>query len=175
MQKKRILAILGSTKKKSSNRAILEFIAQSIPDSVEVVVYDKIDTLPHFNPDLETKLPATVQDLRLAIENADAVLLSSPEYVFSLPGSLKNAIEWNVSTTLFSNKPIAIIIAAASGEKALASLSLIMTTLEAKIAPDSTLLLKGIKGKLNEQGKISDAQTMDKISAVVESLLHSID
>jgi len=96
MKKKRILAILGSTKKESSNRVILELVAQIFSEVAEVTVYDRLASLPHFNPDSEAELPKSVQELREAIEMADGILISTPEYVFSIPGSLKNAIEWQV-------------------------------------------------------------------------------
>ena len=66
---------------------------------------------------------------RKSIEEADAVLICTPEYVFSLPGILKNALEWTVSTTVFSDKPTALLTASSSGEKAHESLLLVMKTL----------------------------------------------
>jgi len=100
--KKKILAISGSTKKNSSNNSILEFISESYKELLEVKIYDDIDKLPHFNPDLDNEsLPSIITDLRNHIQSADGIIICTPEYVFSLPGSLKNAIEWNVSTTVF--------------------------------------------------------------------------
>lgn len=174
MQKKKILAFLGSTTQKSSNRMILEHIATVFEAEMYLDLYDEIDQLPHFNPDLEAKLPTKVADLRNRIKEADGILFATPEYVFSLPGSLKNAIEWNVSTTLFSNKPTGIIVAAASGEKALESLDLILRTIEAKIGAKSTLLLKGMKGKVNTLGQLTDSVAIEAINVLVNSLLESI-
>ena len=116
--KRKILAISGSTRKESSNEMILNLISELYKETLEVDVFDGIDKLPHFNPDLDTENPPLlVKDFRDKIQSADGVIICTPEYVFSLPGSLKNAIEWNVSTTVFSHKPLAIIVAAASGEK----------------------------------------------------------
>lgn len=147
INKTKILAISGSTRKNSSNGAILNFIAEQYKEVLDVEIFDKIDKLPHFNPDLDNENPPNeIVDFRNLIQSADGVLVCTPEYVFSLPGSLKNTIDWNVSTTIFSNKPVAIIVAAASGEKALESLGLIMTTIESKIS--SKLLIQGAKGKI---------------------------
>ncbi len=129
----KVLAISGSTRIQSSNHRILHFLSDRFGKRMEMEIYEGIDRLPHFNPDLEDgNAPAMVADFRNRINTADAVLFCTPEYVFSLPGSLKNAIEWTVSTTIFSNKPTALLVAAASGDKALESLRLIMTTLEAQ-------------------------------------------
>lgn len=174
--RKKILAISGSTKKNSSNNAILEYISEAYKELLEVKIYDALDKLPHFNPDLDNgNLPSVITDLRNHIQAADGIIICTPEYVFSLPGSLKNAIEWNVSATVFSNKPVAIIVAAASGEKAFESLDLIMTTIESRIAKDSKLLIKGVKSKIGMNGEIKDQHTSDKIKTLVASLIHSIE
>ncbi len=104
----------------------------------------------------------------------DGVLFCTPEYVFSLPGSLKNAIEWTVSTTIFSQKPTALIVAAASGEKALESLRLIMTTLEAQVRDETTMLIRGVRGKIGKSGEISDPDLVAKMDQLMESFLESI-
>lgn len=170
------MAISGSTRKQSSNEKILAFVAKTYGELLEVDLYTEIAQLPHFTSDTdENRLPDSVQNLRSRIERADGVLFCSPEYVFSLPGSLKNAIEWTVSTTLFSNKPVGIIIAAAAGDKALESLLLIMTTIESIVDEKSVLLIKGAKGKIDEYGDISDPTTRENIEMVVQSLIETID
>lgn len=173
--KKKILAISGSTKMNSSCKSILQFISRTYSEILEIDMYNGIDKLPHFNPDLDNENPPEIiKDLRNRIHAAHGVIMCTPEYVFSLPGSLKNLIEWNVSTTVFSKKPMAIIVAAASGEKAMESLELIMTTIESKIEKGSTLLIRGAKGKIGFEGEIKDADTSEKIKAVVESFMSSI-
>ena len=174
--KLKILAISGSTRKKSSNESILKAIEQLFSDKLEVDIYRGIDQLPHFNPDLDNdNPPIVIRDLRDRIRRSDGVVICSPEYVFSLPGSLKNAIDWNVSTTVFSNKPVAFIIAAASGEKAYESLDLIMTTIEARITPNSKLLIQGGRGKIGKDGEIYDSETSESIKVLVESLMDCIN
>jgi len=132
--------------------------------------------LPHFNPDIDKDgiLPNSIQDFRDKIHEADSVLICTPEYVFSLPGSLKNAIEWTVSTTLFSHKPVAIITAAASGEKAHESLLLIMKTIEAKLSPQSQLLISGGKSKINSTGEITDPATLNKIKELISDFTKAL-
>lgn len=142
---------------------------------LDVEIFDGIDKLPHFNPDLDQEnLPVLIKDFRNRFQMAAGVPIYTSEYVFSLAGSLKKAIEWNVSTTNFSNKPVAIIVAAASGEKAFESLALVLTTIEARILEQSKLLIKGAKGKVGMDGVIQDQDTIASIKALVESFIKSI-
>lgn len=173
--KPNILAISGSTRSGSSNNAILQLIQNRFEDRAEVVLYQRIDTLPHFNPDLDqAPFPASVTELRALIEQADGILICTPEYVFSLPGSLKNALEWLVSTTLLSFKPAAFIVASGSGEKAFESLDLVLTTLLQEVIPDNAkLLIQGSRGKVDASGQVI-AETELAIVAVVDALLTQI-
>ncbi|MFQ6599411.1 NADPH-dependent FMN reductase [Flavobacterium sp. C3NV] len=164
MKKIKIFAITGSTRKNSSNYKILKYISEEIKDSFEVEIFENIDKLPHFNPDLDTEnLPEEVVSFRNKIEKADGVIICTPEYVFSLPGSLKNALEWCVSTTIFSGKKTGLITASASGEMGHEQLILIMKTLEANLKEDTQLLIAGIRGKINEKGEITNVETSDKL------------
>ena len=171
----KILAISGSTKPNSSNERILKHIADHYKDELSLKIYEGIDKLPHFIPGIADEfLPKAVVDFQNQIKQADALLFCTPEYVFSLPGSLKNAIEWNVATTLLSKKPTGIIIAAASGEKALESLILILTTLECDIRSEGKVLIQGVKGKVDEQRGIIDQKAIADIDQLVKDLLTTI-
>lgn len=173
--KKKIFAISGSTRICSSNESILKIIAELYRECIDVEIFDGIATLPHFNPDTnDDSVEASVKDFRSKIEQADGVIICTPEYVFSLPGSLKNAIEWTVSTTVFSDKPAALIVASSLGEKAFESLILVMKTLGADIR-DSKLLIKGARSKLNEAGELCDASVLQEIHAVMKSFLTTVD
>lgn len=169
---KKILAICGSTRKNSVNSHILEFIAAHYADKAEFTMYYEIDQLPHFNPDLDTEpFPETVLHFRKLIEEADAVLICTPEYVFSLPGSFKNAIEWTVSTTLFTNKPAALITASSSGQKAHEALGLVMKTVGVQLGEKSSLLISSPKTKFNINGQITDANTEQAIHVLMDEFI----
>jgi NAD(P)H-dependent FMN reductase len=175
MAKKTIFAISGSTREKSSNLKLIELFASSVPEEYQVIIFNRLDRLPHFNPDLDNEaLPAEVVAFRKNIREADGVLICTPEYVFSIPGSLKNAIEWCVSTTVFSGKPLGIITASASGEKGHEELQMIMKTVEAKFTDTTTLLIQGIRGKLDEKGNISDEATQKDFDTLTKSFLDLI-
>lgn len=158
MVKKQIFAIPGSLRKASVNRAVLKYIQRTFKTAFDLEIYDQVDQLPIFNPDLEGDLlPDIVKKLQLKIAAADGIIISTPEYVFSLPGNLKNLLEWQVSTTLFSKKPVALIVAAASGKHAFQSLNLVMSTItEGPIPDDLKLLLQGIGKKIDDEGRITD-------------------
>ncbi len=110
----RILTISGSLRAGSHNTALLRAAAELAPDGVEVVQYDGLDRLPHYNEDHDTEDPhGEVQRLRDAIASADLVLISTPEYNGSVPGHLKAAIDWasrpfGQGSALWG-KPVAVI------------------------------------------------------------------
>jgi NAD(P)H-dependent FMN reductase len=172
---KNILAIAGSLQTKSTNRMILEIIAEMFGDKINLTIYDRLKDLPHFNPDLDTDEPiVVVADLRQQINRCDGVLICAPEYVFSVPAVLKNALEWTVSSADFHNKPTALIIASSLGEKAHESLLLILKTIDAKIDENSTLLISHAQTKI-KNGKVSDAKTLKQLNLLIESFLLTID
>src|SRR5580698_3078664 len=112
----RLLAISGSLRKASTNRALLGAAALLAPAGITIAIYDGVAALPHFNPDLDVDpLPAPVIDLRAQVGAADGLLFSSPEYARGVPGSLKNALDWLVSSDVFPGKPVAFFHASERG------------------------------------------------------------
>lgn len=150
-------------------------LAALYADEFDTTIFNQLDELPHFNPDLDHEAPPSrITAFRELVAAADAVVICTPEYVFSLPGALKNAIEWMVSTVIFTDKPFAYVIASASGEKAFESLDLIMTTLQVKMTAGSKLLIKAPKSKVNSDGTIIDAATIEQLRALMSSLKMSM-
>lgn len=176
--KKKIFAISGSTRLNSSNVKLIRLLAALTTEIFEITIFEGLDELPHFNPDLDNPAVSDkVKTFRQQINEADGVIICSPEYVFSMPGSLKNALEWCVSTTVFSGKPLGIITAAASGEKAHEQLKLVLKTIETKFNQETTLLIQGIKGKMDADGNVKDPQTLEQIGKFIlgfEMLVNSI-
>src|SRR4249920_2270219 len=113
----RILALSGSLRRDSLNTRLLRAAQELGGPGVEFVQYDSLATIPPFNQELEHRQPAGVHELRQRIEAADAVLIATPEYNGSIPGQLKNALDW-VSRPLadspFRGKPTAVIGASTS-------------------------------------------------------------
>lgn len=167
-QKIKIFAIAGSTRKNSSNFKILKYISEKINPQFEIEIFEEIDQLPHFNPDLDQEIPPQkVTEFRNKIIQADGILICTPEYVFSLPGTLKNAFEWCVSSTVFSGKNTGLITASASGEMGHEQLLLIMKTVEAKLNNDAQLLIQGIRGKIDDEGKITNPDTEKALESFI--------
>ncbi len=152
---KNILGINGSASQQSSNLRLLNHIAAATTDYFNFHLLEDLSLLPHFNPELSVEnTPAIVTAARQQIEAADGVIVCTPEYVYSIPSGLKNLIEWCVATTVFSEKPVGLITAAADGKKGHEELQLLMKTIQAKFTTGTTLLVPGIKGKIDADGKI---------------------
>lgn len=173
VNRKKIFAFSGSTRTGSVNAQILRELSDMYAEKVDFMIFEGIDRLPHFNPDhTDENVPKTVIDFRTQIQNADGVLICTPEYVYSLPGSLKNAIEWTVSTVLFTNKPVALITASSSGQKAHEALNFLMSTIGAKIG--ASLLIEAPKTKISKEGKITDKTTLQKLEALMDTFICSL-
>ena len=171
MLSKKILCISGSTREGSTCVAILNTIAMKFSERANFEIYSRLDSMPHFDPDAEDSyLPEEVVHFRNAVENTDAVIICTPEYVFSLPAVLKNALEWSVASTVFSDKPTAMIVASTAGEKTFESLTLILKTIQAKLDDTCKLHLKGVRSKIQSDNALTDATMLQNIDGVVNAL-----
>jgi chromate reductase len=112
-----ILGIAGSVRAGSHNAQLLRLAAEELPDGSDFVVFEGLAEIPAFDQDLEDLAPDAVDRLKAAIAEADAVLIATPEYNASIPGALKNALDW-VSRPLAESpirtKPVAVIGASTS-------------------------------------------------------------
>jgi len=108
----RILAISGSLRASSTNTTLVRAITAMAPAGMEITIYDRLGDLPHFILDLDDEdSPASVIRLRALFRAADGVLICTPEYAFGVPGSLKNTLDWTVSSGEINGKPVAAISA----------------------------------------------------------------
>jgi chromate reductase len=108
----RILAVSGSLRESSYNTSLLRAAIEAAPDGVELELWDGIGELPFYDEDLESHAPESVRRLREDWAAADAILFSTPEYNGSVPGPLKNAIDWASRPRLeavLRNKPVAVL------------------------------------------------------------------
>jgi len=133
----KILAVSGSLQAKSWNRALLASAAAHRPQGVDVIPFDGLRDLPHFNPDIEREgVPESVTRWRRALADSDAVLIASPEYGFSLPGVLKNAIDWVIGSGELEQKIVAITAAVPGpgrGERGMQALRQTLSAVRATI------------------------------------------
>ncbi|SEH28014.1 NADPH-dependent FMN reductase [Chryseobacterium culicis] len=171
--RKKIVVIIGSASENSGNLRLMEQVTEGMSNT-DFEFHNDLSALPHFDPALtEGNTPDEVIRLRKAIENSSGVIFSTPEYIFSIPGRLKNMLEWCVSTTVFSEKPAAVITASASGEKCHEELLLILKTLGAAVDDQHQTLIKGIKGKFDSNG-VLESNTFAKVSELVTDFITSV-
>ena len=128
----RVLAIVGSLGARSGNLALLETAVSLAPEPIEVALYSGLGQLPHFDPDLDPdQAPPAVRALRSAIATSDALLIAAPEYGHSLPGVLKNAIDWLIGSGELERKVIAITASVPAPERGRQGLAALRQTLGA--------------------------------------------
>lgn len=171
---KKIFAICGSTRQNSINLALLKIISEIEKDTVEIQIFTQIGYLPHYNPDIDNSesVPDFVVNFRTILKEADGILICTPEYAMGVPGTLKNALDWTVSSMEFSQKPTALITASTSGEKGHQSLLETLKVIEAKIDDDTSLLISTPKTKIKD-GVITDGATLGQVKLVMRNLIHS--
>lgn len=114
----RVLGISGSLRRDSLNTTLLRTAAKLLPAGVELTIFGRLGEIPPFNEDMEIEpAPEAVWELREAIRSADAVLIATPEYNHSLPGQLKNALDWAsrpAGQSALTGTPVAVIGASKS-------------------------------------------------------------
>jgi chromate reductase, NAD(P)H dehydrogenase (quinone) len=171
----RILAISGSLRARSSNTAVLRAAAAVAPADVVVTLYDGLASLPHFNPDDDVgEPPATVLDLRARIGAADGLLFCSPEYAHGVPGSLKNALDWLVSSIEFPHKPVALINASPMATHAQASLIETLTLMTARIVAEATVTIPVTRADVDADGEITKPEVRSAIRAALDAFVGAI-
>jgi chromate reductase, NAD(P)H dehydrogenase (quinone) len=171
----KILGICGSLQARSGNLALLRAAAAAAPPHVEFVLFDGLRDLPLFNPDDDTADgPDAVRRWRLALAESDALLIASPEYGFSLPGALKNGIDWAIGSGELEGKIVAITAAVPAPERGRRGLQALRDTLSAVRAtivggepiprgPDFEIRVAGLLSSLVEAA--STRSTPEKATA----------
>ncbi len=166
----RLLAFCGSLRKVSTNAALLEAAMRLAPEGMVIERYDGLAGLPHFNPDLDIDPPPpAVRNLREAIARADGLLISSPEYARGVPGALKNALDWLVSSDVFPGKPVALFNASDRSVAMQAALRLILETMSARMVDAATITVP-LLGKQTDATLIAaDPKVASKIRGALEA------
>jgi chromate reductase len=165
----RILGIAGSLRRGSYNRLLLRAAAERFP---RVEVYDALASIPLFNEDIENEPIASVTALRERVETADGILIATPEYNWSIPGVLKNAIDWlsRPPREVLARKKVAII--GASGgtwgtRLAQAALRQTLTATEAIVMPAPALFVARAENIFDAGGRLIDPRVSEQLDAVL--------
>ena len=170
VQLKKIIAIPGSTRKFSTHLNLIRAVADLAADKFEVTAYNRIDELPHFNPDLDNDSPPeNVAAFRRQLKEADGILICTPEYAMGVPGTLKNALDWTVSSSEFYRKPVALITASSVGQKGHAALMETLKIIGSNITDETQLIIPFIKTKINSEGTITDPAVVVELKKFVDS------
>ena len=169
----------GSTRAASSNTAALRACLDVLPEGVEGVLYNGMAELPAFNPDDDqdaVSVPAPVARLREEISAADVVLLSTPEYAGTLPGSFKNLLDWTVGGGVLYGKPVGILHVAAPGrgEGAQATLGTVLGYVGAVIPDALRFRIPVLRQSVDEDGAINAAEVGDQLQSAVARLVDHV-
>jgi NAD(P)H-dependent FMN reductase len=170
----RLMLLNGSLRQGSINGAVLATARALAPVGTEALLYQGISGLPHFNPDDDVDpLRHNVVELREGIGKADAVLISTPEYAGSLPGSFKNALDWTVGGASFYERPVGWINASAEGraQDTYAVLRLVLERAGAKIIEAACRDIPVPRSAVDASGIIGDPHLRAEIGSVVHLLV----
>ena len=173
-----VLLISGSTRQASGNTAALRTVRALAAGGAGATMYEGLAALPAFNPDLDhDPLPPPVRDLRDQIAAAGAVLFCTPEYAGTLPGSLKNLLDWTVGGGELDGKPVGWINVAVGGRGhgAQEHLAMVLRYVGARAVDGACVRLPVPReatepGRLGPDGTITDAGLRDGLAAVLAAL-----
>ncbi|MCX5408777.1 NAD(P)H-dependent oxidoreductase [Streptomyces sp. NBC_00335] len=168
-----ILLLSGSLRAGSSNETVLRTARAAAPSGVRTVFYEGLADLPHFNPDDDAEpLPGPVAGLRAAIAGAAGVLICTPEYAGTLPGSFKNLLDWTVGGTEICDKPVAWVNAAAPGrgEGAEATLRTVLGYTGADIRDAACARITVDRGTVGADGTVADEAVRAQLAGILTLL-----
>lgn len=172
----RILGIAGSLRRQSHNRALLRAAAQLAPEGATIDIFE-LDGIPLFSQDDERDPPAKVVDLKRRIREADAVLFVTPEYNYSIPGVLKNAIDWAsrpYGDSAWFGKPAAVMgasIGSLGTARAQYHLRQVMVSLNMFPLNQPEVMIGAANERFDTVGKLTDEQTREYVGRLVQSLV----
>lgn len=167
-----VLLVCGSLQAMSANRAVLDIARSQLSAMDDVAITEGVDlgSIPAFNTDLQDEPPLAVVDLRVQIARSDAVLVTTPEYAGSLPGALKNGLDWIVGSGELYAKPVAVMSAGTSGGP-YARQHLIRTLTWQGAHVVAQLGITAPRSKSDSAGRIIDSETVAAVEQVARTLV----
>ncbi len=172
-----ILGFAGSLRKGSYNKALLRAAEELLPEETKLEIFD-LEGIPPFNQELESRMPEKVKEFKAKIRAADAILIATPEHNYSVPGVLKNAIDWAsrpYGDNSFEGKPAAIISASTGmlgGARAQYHLRQIFVFLDMRPVNRPEVFITFAGQKIDEQGKLNDETSRKLIKQLLEALIY---
>jgi len=171
-----ILGFAGSLRKGSYNKALLRTAMELTPKNAKLKIFD-LEGIPPFNQDLEGEMPEKVKELKAKIRAADSILVATPEHNYSIPGVLKNALDWAsrpCGDNSFEGKPVAIMSASTGmlgGARAQYHLRQVFVFLNMHPINKPEVIVPFADEKFDEQGRLIDENTKERIKELLESLV----
>ena len=168
--------MVGSLRKESLNRKVADNLAEHLPEGARLTELPSIGELPLYDEDLEAGgLPEPVERLAAAIRDTDAVLVVTPEYNYSMPGVLKNAIDWMTQSRPqpFAGKPTGIITASPSpygGIRCQHQLRQVLVAVNAIVLPRPEVHIAKADEKLDAEGRLTDERAREFLGKMLEAL-----
>jgi chromate reductase len=176
----KVLGISGSLRRGSYNTSLLRAAFGVAPDDAEVVIWNGLKDVPPYDEDDDVEpAPAAVADIRAAVAEADAVLFATPEYNSSIPGQLKNALDWvsrPFATNPFRNKPVAVIGASNGMFGAVwsqAELRKVLAAIGARVV-ESELACGHASTRFDGDGELADDALREQLASVVGDLVAAV-
>jgi chromate reductase, NAD(P)H dehydrogenase (quinone) len=173
----RVLAVSGSLRGGSYNTALLRALAEEAPDGVAVELWDGLKSIPPYDADDDVVSgPSEVEAFRALVRDADAVFFATPEYNSSIPGALKNALDWAsrpLATNAFRGKPVAVVGSSAGafgGVWAAAELRKVLGAMGSRVT-DVELAVGHASEKFDEDGRLIDDEVRATLREGLETLL----
>jgi chromate reductase len=176
----RVLAISGSLRRESYNRSLVAAAASLTPPDMSFTVYESLDTIPVFNEDLENLPPPGVARLREAVASSDGLLIATPEYNQSMPGVVKNVVDWLSRTDGpegLSGKPVAVtgVTSGPWGTRlAQTQLRQVLTSTQALVLSQPTLFLRDAATLFDQERKLVHKSTTRRLQEFLVSFDHWI-
>jgi NAD(P)H-dependent FMN reductase len=169
-----ILAISGSLRKRSTNTELLLAAIALAPPGTTIDLYDGLDRLPHFNPDLEPTEIEPVMDLKRRLQRADGLMISTPEYARGVPGSLKNALDWLVSGSEFVDKPVALLSASSRSTYAFDALRTTLTTMSGRFVDEASVTVPLLGRNLDAAAIAADPELSRSVRSALDAFCAAI-
>jgi chromate reductase len=171
-----ILGFAGSLRKGSYNKALLRAASELIPEDARLEIFD-LEGIPPFNQDLEASMPERVKEFKYKIKSADAIVIATPEHNYSVPGVLKNAIDWASrphGDNSFEDKPVAIMSASTGllgGSRAQYHLRQICVFLNMHPLNRPEVFVMSAARKIDDEGRVTDEETRKRVGQLIEALV----
>ena len=171
-----IIGFAGSLRKNSYNKALLRAAVKLLPKDAKLEIFD-LGGIPPFNQDLEAQMPEKVKEFKAKIIAADAILIATPEYNYSISGVLKNAIDWAsrpYGDNSFEGKPVAVMSASPGmlgGARAQYHLRQVFVSLDMHSLNRPEVMVPFTDDTIDEKGRVTDDKTREKIRELLESLV----